>query len=132
MPWKRSLVHSPAFRLAAALTAASCLTLAPAVAHSQEPVATGSVAGRVTNQQGAPLTGVQVFIDGTALGAVTRDSGQYVISRVPAGSRTLRVRLVGYRPQTISIDVAADQRTTQDFTLVQDPLNLEAVGVTGT
>jgi iron complex outermembrane receptor protein len=129
---KRLSVHSPVFRLAAALTAASCLTLPPARARSQEPASTGSVAGRVTNEQGSPLAGAQVFVEGTGLGAVTRDSGQYVIARVPAGSRTVRVRLVGYRPQTASVTVAADQRATQDFTLVQDPLSLESVIVTGT
>ena len=80
---KRPLVHSHVFRLAAALTAVSCLTLTPARARSQEAAPAGSVAGRVTNGQGAPLVGAQVFIEGTSLGAVTRDSGQYVISRIP-------------------------------------------------
>ena len=58
MPRKRPSVHFPVFRLAPTVTAVSCLTLAPAVARSQEPVSTGSVAGRVTNQQGVPLAGV--------------------------------------------------------------------------
>jgi outer membrane receptor protein involved in Fe transport len=120
------------FRLAATVAAVSCLTLAPAGAHSQEPVSTGSVAGRVTNNQGAPLAGAQVIVDGTTVGAVTRDSGQYVIARVPVGSRTLRVRLVGYSPRTATVTIAADQRSTQDFTLVADPLSLASVVVTGT
>jgi len=128
---KRPLVHSHVFRLAAALTAASCLTLMPARARSQEAAPAGSVAGRVTNGQGAPLVGAQVFIEGTSLGAVTRDSGQYVISRIPVGTRTVRVRLVGFRSQTASVEIAADQRATQNFTLTQDPLSLEAVVVTG-
>jgi iron complex outermembrane recepter protein len=132
MPRKRPSVHFPVFRLAATVAAASCLTLAPAGARSQEPVSTGSVAGRVTNNQGAPLAGVQVLVEGTSVGAVTRDSGQYVIARVPVGSRILRVRLVGYSPRTATVTIAADQRATQDFTLVPDPLSLASVVVTGT
>ena len=128
---KKPLAHSHVLRLAAAFTAASCLTLMPVRARAQEAVPTGSVAGRVTNGQGAPLVGAQVFIEGTNLGAVTRDSGQYVIARVPVGTHTIRVRLVGFRAQTASITIAAEQRATQDFTLVQDPLSLEAVVVTG-
>src|SRR5581483_8762395 len=50
----------------------------------------------------------------------------------PAGSYTLRVRLIGYRSQTRSVTVAAGQRATEDFALTPDPLNLEAVVVTGT
>jgi len=128
----RQSVHAPVLRLAAALTAASCLTLPASVVRAQEPASTGSVAGTVTNEQGAPVAGVQVMIEGTGLGAVSRDSGQYVIARVPAGARTLRVRLVGYRPQTAAIAVTAGQRATQNFTLVQDPLSLESVVVNGT
>jgi len=42
------------------------------------------------------------------------------------------VRLIGYRGQTASVTVSGSQRATHNFTLAADPLNLEAVVVTGT
>jgi outer membrane receptor protein involved in Fe transport len=92
----------------------------------------GSVAGRVADERGAPVPGADVGIVGSTLGARTATSGTYVIENVPAGAHTVRARLIGYRSQTASVRVAAGQRVTQDLTLAADPLNLEAIVVTGT
>ena len=112
--------------------AALCLTSPVAEARSQEVGPTGTVSGTVTNDQGAPLAGVQVTVEGTGLGAVSRDNGEYVIAHVPVGTRTIRVRFVGYRPQSIPVTVAADQRAAGNFKMVEDPLSLSSVVVTGT
>src|SRR6266516_5248225 len=93
---------------------------------------TGSVAGKLTDERGTPVVSAQVTIDQTSKGAVTGVNGGYVIEGVPTGTHVLRVRLIGYRGQTKSITVTAGRATTQDFTLTADPLNLEAVVVTGT
>jgi iron complex outermembrane receptor protein len=82
--------------------------------------------------KGAPLAGVQVTVEGTGLGAVSHDNGQYVIAHVPVGTRTIRARFVGYRPQSVPVTVAADQRAAENFTMVEDPLSLSSVVVTGT
>src|ERR1043165_3900221 len=108
-----------------------CLTAA-GQAGSQEAAPTGTVVGTVTSAQGAPLVGVQVTVAGTALGAVTHDSGQYVITRVPAGTQAIRARLIGFRPQTQTVSVTNGSRTTQNFSMVEDPLSLSSVVVTGT
>jgi outer membrane receptor protein involved in Fe transport len=92
----------------------------------------GSVAGRVADERGGPVAGADVAIAASALGARTATNGTYVIENVPAGTHTVRARLIGYRSQTASVTVATGRRTTQDFTLAADPLNLEAVVVTGT
>jgi iron complex outermembrane receptor protein len=122
------------FRSAGALVAA--LTLGTALpltgAGAQDTTQTGSVAGRVTDEQGAPLANVQVFVEGTQLGAMTRPDGGYTIVRVPTGTRSVRARLIGYRSEAANVTVTAGQRATQNFTLVRDPLQLQAVLVTGT
>jgi outer membrane receptor protein involved in Fe transport len=92
----------------------------------------GSIAGTVTDERGAPVSGVQVTIIATGKSAVTLANGTYLIEAAPGGAHQLRARLIGYRGQTKSITVSAGQRTTQDFSLEPDPLNLEAVVVTGT
>jgi outer membrane receptor protein involved in Fe transport len=118
---------------AAAAAAFATLALLPAAsALAQGAGQTGTVTGHVTAQEGGPLGNVQVFIDGTNLGALTDASGAYEISSVPAGTRLLRARIIGYRSQADSITVTAGQTTTHDFTLVRDPLQLQQVVVTGT
>ncbi|MEO8089388.1 MAG: TonB-dependent receptor [Gemmatimonadales bacterium] len=93
---------------------------------------TGSIGGTVVDEQGTPLSGAQVAIPGTQLATTTRSNGEYVLPRVPAGSQSLQGRLLGYRPETFTITVTAGQRTTQDFTLRRDPLQLQTMVVTGT
>src|SRR6185437_16258944 len=73
-----------------------------------------------------------VFIDRTTIGTLTRGDGSYVMGQVPAGAQIVRIRLIGFRPDSASVTVTAGQRTTQDFTLNHDPLQLQSVVVTGT
>src|SRR2546422_977570 len=93
---------------------------------------TGSVAGRVTDERRAAVAGAQITLDQGGKGAVSSADGSYLIEAVSSGAHTVRVRLIGYRSQTASVTVSAGQRATHDFTLATDPLNLEAVVVTGT
>src|SRR6476620_935015 len=129
---KPQSAHVPPLHLAFALALTLCLTLRPARARAQEAGPTGTVTGTVTNDQGAPLAGVQVTVEGTGLGAVSHDNGEFVITHVPVGTRTIRARFVGFRPQVVPITVGADQRATHNFRMVEDPLSLSSVVVTGT
>jgi outer membrane receptor protein involved in Fe transport len=73
-----------------------------------------------------------VAIPGTTLGTQTRSNGEYVLPRVPVGRHSLQGRLLGYRPESVSVEVGAGQRTIQNFTLRRDPLQLQTMIVTGT
>ena len=92
----------------------------------------GSVAGKVVDEHGVPVVSAQVFIDRTTIGTLTRGDGTYLLGSVPPGSHVLRIRLIGYRPDSASITVTDGQRTEQNFTLRADPLQLQSVVVTGT
>jgi iron complex outermembrane receptor protein len=116
---------------------ASALSLViPAVRPSplmaQEPGPTGTIAGRVVDEDGTGVAGAQIFIDRPALGTQTRSNGEYVLTRVPTGTHTLRARLLGYRPEAANVTVSANTRATQNFTLSRDPLQLQTMVVTGT
>ncbi|HET9983530.1 MAG TPA: TonB-dependent receptor [Longimicrobiales bacterium] len=108
------------------------LVSAVAVARAQEPAPTGSISGRVTDERGAPLPGVQVTLRGSGRATQTRANGEFVLLGVPVGAVTLDASTVSFRPVSASVTVVAGQRATQDFTLAPDPLNLAAVVVTGT
>jgi iron complex outermembrane recepter protein len=93
---------------------------------------TGSIAGRVLDERGAPVPSAQVFIDRTTLGTLSRADGSYTIGQVPEGTHLVRTRLIGFRPESASVAVTAGQQTMHDFTIRQDPLQLQAIVVTGT
>lgn len=108
------------------------LVVATSSALAQGGDQNGTIAGKVIDEHGAPVASAQVFVDRTTLGTLTRNDGSYVIAEVPQGTHLLRTRLIGFRPESATVSVSAGQRATQDFTLRQDPLQLQAVVVTGT
>ncbi|CAN5790367.1 TonB-dependent receptor [soil metagenome] len=107
--------------------------LAPVTsAAAQDAAQTGTVSGRVVDERGSGIAGAQVFLVRPAIGTQTGTNGIYSLPRVPAGSHTLRVRMLGYRPDSTSVTVEAGGQVTQDFTLSRDPLQLQEMVVTGT
>ncbi|MDQ7066327.1 MAG: TonB-dependent receptor [candidate division KSB1 bacterium] len=96
---------------------------------------TGKIAGRVVDAKtGEPLPGVNVFIEGTTLGAATNVEGYYSILRVPPGVYTVRARMIGYTEQAYTqVRVSIDKTTRLDFRLQETVLELgEAVEVVAT
>jgi iron complex outermembrane recepter protein len=104
----------------------------PAPAVAQGAAQTGSIAGKVTDDKGGVIAGAQVGIPGTTIGAQSGATGDYVLARVPVGTQLVRVRMVGFRPDSASVTVAEGQRASQDFTLQRNPLQLQTLVVTGT
>src|SRR5207245_7562493 len=57
----------------------------------------------------------------------SNDQGHYEIRGVPAGMHTVRVKLLGYVPQTVRIAVIEEQTVRQDFSLRRQPIGLAPV-----
>ena len=105
---------------------AAVLWIAPLSAQQ----ATGTIRGRVSNaatQQ--PLAGVSVTVGRRA--AVTRADGRYLLSDVPAGTDTVRGRLIGYAPATQAVTVAGGDTVTVDLGMTARAINLASVVVVG-
>jgi len=118
-----------------AMTALALALAAPAVipiAAEAQAAGNGSVAGKVVDDHGTPISNAQVFVDRTTIGSLTGGDGTYILHGVPAGAHLVRIRLIGYRPDSASVTVTDGQRTEQNFTLRADPLQLQSVVVTGT
>jgi iron complex outermembrane recepter protein len=132
MMWSSRLARPARF---IALTFASLVAISTgrlSTAAAQAGEQTGSIAGRLVDDQGGPLSGAQVAIPGTTMGTQTRPNGEYVLPRVTAGTQIVQARLLGYRPDSAIVEVASGQRTIQNFTLRRDPLQLQTMVVTGT
>ncbi len=103
------------------------IAAAPAVAQSA-----GTVTGTVSEKSsGRPLSGVQVFIPGTSAGAISNETGKYLLLNVPAGQRTVRAQIIGYATVSQQVTVTAGQTTTANFSLEQSVISLDQVVVTG-
>lgn len=93
----------------------------------------GRVEGSIVlSASGAPLPGVQVVLEGTSIGAITDDSGHFVLARVPAGSHTLSAHFVGLRTESRRIDVAPGDTVHVHFALLEEAIRLQDVVVSAT
>ena len=60
----------------------------------------GSIKGTITDRDdGDPLIGANIIIEGTTMGAATDVEGRYQIINVPAGEHVLKVTYIGYEDQ---------------------------------
>lgn len=85
-----------------------------------------AVRGTVTDQDGEPLPGVNIVIEGTSIGTVTDADGHFNI-QAEAGQK-LVIRFIGMKPQTIEI-LSSD--IFLEVTLEQDVQALDELVVIG-
>lgn len=84
------------------LTLLFTIALAPNIANGQ-----GTIRGTLFDESnGEAIPFANVVLDGTNFGCATDLNGYFIISRVPAGSYTLKVRYMGYEEYTENIAVA--------------------------
>lgn len=104
----------------------TCLTIALASLCSLQVLNAQqiSVAGKITNADGAPIVGASVFIKGTQQGTSSNELGLFTLN-VPANS-TLLIRAVGYANQ----EVAVNNRNNLSIQLQEEDSNIEEVVVT--
>jgi len=111
--------------------AATCAVLLGA--SPLQAQATGTVTGRVTDDRtGVPLPNAQVFADNNRDRVARTDAqGRYRLTEVTPGSRVISFRLIGYSNKSVPVAVTAGQTATMNAELAIQPLDLDAVVVTG-
>jgi iron complex outermembrane receptor protein len=123
-PTKFAIVRS---MVRAAVTAGICVAVSTVGALAQGTP--GRIAGTVTSDAGAPLSGVQLRVTGSALGAVSGADGRFRIANVPAGTHDVRVQRIGQRVRSISVTVRSGEETSLDVTLETAAVTLGGVVV---
>jgi len=87
------------------------------------------LAGKVTDNEGQALSGVSIYIDGTAKGTITNHDGSYTLKNVGNGRYFLVASMLGFKKERIEIFVhSAD--VNADFTLSQVSVDFNEVLVT--
>lgn len=99
------------------------LLLTAASAHAQEHVVAGTVTAA---EDGLPLPGVNVVVEGTALGAATDVEGRYRLT-APGPQSVLVFSYIGYETQEVEIA----GRATVDVTLAPADALLDDIVVVG-
>ena len=87
-----------------------------------------SVVGVVTDNEGKPLDGANVVVEGTDKGGVTDNSGKYTIDVGASGQYGVTASFIGYSPLTSQVEVN-DIVGTVNFILEVDVVTLSALEV---
>lgn len=95
------------------------------------PVLTGVVKGTVMTDARMPLTGAQIRFGNAADVAESDDAGQFTATRVNAGTMWLRVRRIGYRPESLLVTVVPGQSIAPTVVMRQIAQSIAAVKVIG-
>ena len=74
------------------------------VCLGQQP--TTRISGRVELADGHPAAGSSIEISGTGKSTIADEKGNFTLDSVPVGTQTIRVRRIGYREESIALDVA--------------------------
>src|SRR3954471_24564440 len=89
----------------------------------------GTIRGSISDSSGTPLANASISVDGINLRATSGSQGTYELRGVPAGQRTVRVRLIGYQAASADVNVVATDAVRRDFTLGRNPVQLAPIDV---
>ena len=120
--------RSAARRLAIALSVTGPLILLAPVVRlaAQKP---GTLTGTVTAADATPLAHAQVRLVGTALAAVAGADGSFRVGGIPAGAQSLEVKLLGYAPLLLAVDIVSGETLNMRLVLATEGVPLPAVEV---
>ena len=90
---------------------------------------TGSLTGKITTPDGSPIAHARIAVGGTMLEAIAALDGMFLIHGVPSRGQTLNVRMLGYQPRALAIDVVAGDTIHVEVILTPHALPLDTVEV---
>ncbi len=65
-----------------------------------------------------PIVGVNIFVESTRLGTITNRNGAFIISKLPAGTYTLRFGIIGYAERKYE-NIQVTENDTTDIQIVE-------------
>jgi hypothetical protein len=93
---------------------------------------TGTVTGRVVDaQSGAPVVSAQVTVTGTTIGTAVDSDGRFRLVNVPVSAKQIRVRGIGYQPNTTAINLTSGGTADVRIAMAASATALDAMIITG-
>ena len=90
---------------------------------------TGSITGMVTDETNDPLSGANIVILGTEMGAAAAKDGKFTLINIPIGVYTLKASFIGFIESEAVVEVVQDEETVVTFSLMEKALPAEALVV---
>ncbi len=92
--------------------------------------AQGTIQGQITDAQtGKPLSGANVFLSGTKMGAGANVTGHFSLEEIPAGGYRLVISIIGYERKIVDIIIGYEESLEMDFELKPVVYELPALHV---
>jgi len=97
--------------------------------HGNAQKNSGSISGKITDQDGNPLSRVNIKLKGTTLGSPTGQDGLFNIKNIPYGVYTIEISGLGFEKQFKKVEVTGD--VSYNYTLNEKNQDLDEVHVSG-
>jgi iron complex outermembrane receptor protein len=92
---------------------------------------TGTISGRITEPDGAPIAGAQIVLDGGQQGTLSNDLGGFQLRGVAAGTHSVSIERIGFSTYAGQLTVTAGATTTLDVNLETAAVELAGLTVIG-
>lgn len=92
---------------------------------------TGTISGKAVDEETLePLIGANVIVKGTTKGSVTNLDGEFKITDVEPGNRTIEISFIGYQTKEMTVEVNAGEETqVGELKLPVDAVGLQEIVV---
>ncbi len=93
---------------------------------------TGKISGFIFDKKtGDPIPDANIILDGTPYGTASEDGGYYCIQKIPKGTYTITVKVMGYK-SAVKKNITIGEKTILDFTLSPMVIPINPIIVTAT
>jgi TonB-linked SusC/RagA family outer membrane protein len=90
-----------------------------------------SIKGNVKDSGGLSISGANIFVKGTTMGAITDNYGDYILSNLPSGEQNIVCSYIGFTNLEKVITIVSGQTQMLDFVISADVKLLEELVIVG-
>ncbi len=90
----------------------------------------GRLRGKIVDESGEPLVGVNILVENTELGAATDEYGEFIIPFVPVGYHKVTASYIGYNTVTKeNVLITSNQTAVVNYKMSQTLITMETIVV---
>ncbi|UCE94574.1 MAG: carboxypeptidase-like regulatory domain-containing protein, partial [Flavobacteriaceae bacterium] len=67
-----------------------------------------TITGTITDDQGNPVLGADIYIEQLHIGTSSDESGYFELVNIPSGSHQLSISFIGYSTENIAVDLGSE------------------------
>ena len=92
----------------------------------------GSISGVISdNINSETLPGVNVYIANSSTGTTSDFDGHFKLARIPAGNHKVVISMIGYKHDTVDVEVTGKEETKLDYALESQTMELAVTTIQG-